>query len=150
VLNRLSYKDPSEYEIEEGNYEWKPTGGIQAIALKPFTVVKIEKFMSKAGEQLCIVETEETFDNIEYKKQDSDDKTTGKVNRFFASPRDIKKFFTDTQVMYDVNENGNKIRTMIEKVPFDAEAIKRDGTLKGKTHYIFQKVSKEEKQESLA
>jgi hypothetical protein len=146
----VSYKDPSEYEVGNGTFEFKPTGGIQAIALKPFTVTKIEKFNSKAGELLCIIETEETFPNIEYKKEDSDEKTTGDVNRFFASPRDIKKFFTNAEVMYDVNENGNKIRTMIEKVPFDAEAIKRDASLKGKTHYVFKKPSTTETQEKIA
>lgn len=145
----LSTKDPSEYDIPEASFEWKPTGGIQAIAEKPFTVVKIESFKSKAGEQLCIVETEETFSDVEYKMEDSDEKTKGDVKRFFASPIGIKKFFTNAEVMYDVNENGNKVHTMIEKVAFTDDDIKREPTLKGKTHYVFKKPERVKKQESL-
>jgi hypothetical protein len=145
----LSYEDPSEYKPEAITYEYKPTGGIQAIAEKPFTPCKVEKFNSKAGEQLCIIETVETFDGIEYKLENSDEKTTGKVNRFFASPRDIKAYFTDDKIMTAINEDGFRPTTMIEKVPFNAEEVKRSAGLKGKTHYVFKKVEKSTAQESL-
>ena len=60
------------------------------------------------------------------------------MSRFFASPIELKKFFSDPQVIKDVNENGNKIKASIEKVPFTAEEIAKKATLKGKTHYVFQ------------
>ena len=146
----MSYKDPSEYKPKSTEYEWKPTGGIQAIAEKPFTPCHVETFTSKAGEQLCIVETVETFDGIEYKKQDSDEKETGKVNRFFASPREIKAYFTDPEIIKAINEDGYRPTTMIELIPFSKEDIERSAKLKGKTHYVFKKVQQKQKQESLA
>ena len=97
----------------------------------------IECFKSKAGDPLVIVDTDEVFENIEY-KDDRDQKVRGKVSRFFASPYELKKFFSDPNVIQDVNENHNKIRTSIEKVPFTAEEIARKASLKGKTHYVFQ------------
>lgn len=92
---------------------------------------------------MVIVDTDETFD-CEYKNED-ETKVRGEVNRFFASPVEIKKFFGDASVIEDVNENGNKIKTMIEKIPFTAEEISRKATLKGKTHYVFKKVEGQEK-----
>ena len=131
-------KSPSDYKIESQSYERKPTGGIQEIAEKPFTVIHIDKFKTKAGEIMVIVDTEEKFENIEYKVDDQ--KTKGTVSRFFASPVELKKFFGDEGVIADVNDNGNKVRTMIEKISFNSEEIKRDSTLKGKTHYVFKKI----------
>jgi hypothetical protein len=134
----LVVKNPSDYKIENQSFERKPTGGIQEIAEKPFTVNHIECFNSKSGESLVIVETDEVFDNIEYKNE-HDEKVRGKVSRFFASPIELKRFFSDPNVIKDVNENGNKIRTSIEKVPFTPEEISRKASLKGKTHYVFRK-----------
>ncbi len=89
---------------------------------------------------MVIIETDESFD-CQYKENPEDiAKVNGLVHRFFASPVDIKKFFGNEQVIKDVNENGNKIKTMIEKIPFTAEEIQRDAKLKGKTHYVFQEV----------
>ena len=34
-------REPSEYKPKTEEYEWKPTGSIQAIAEKPFTPVKV-------------------------------------------------------------------------------------------------------------
>ena len=133
----MATKNPSDYKIANQSFERKPTGGIQEIAEKPFTVNHIECFNSKAGEPLVIVDTDETFYNIEY-NNDNDEKVRGKVSRFFASPLELKKFFSDPNVIRDVNELGNKIRASIEKVPFTAEEISRKASLKGKTHYIFK------------
>ena len=133
----MATKNPSDYKIAQQSFERKPTGGIQEIAEKPFTVNHIECFNSKAGDLLVIVDTDEVFDGIEY-KNDNDEKVRGKVSRFFASPLELKKFFSDPNVIQDVNENHNKIRTSIEKVPFTAEEITRKASLKGKTHYVFQ------------
>lgn len=134
-------KNPSDYKIENQSYERKPTGGIQEIAEKPFTVNHIESFKSKSGEQLVIVETDETFDGIEY-KDEHDQKVRGRVNRFFASPVELKRFFSDPNVLRDVNESGNKIHVPgIEKIPFTKEEIEKKATLKGKTHYVFKKVA---------
>lgn len=135
-------KNPSDYKIDYGqSYERKPTGGIQEIAEKPFTVNHIESFISKSGDQLVIVETDEVFENIEY-KNDNDEKVRGKVNRFFASPVELKRFFSDPNVIKDVNENGNKIHVSgIEKIPFTKEEIEKKPTLKGKTHYVFKKAT---------
>jgi len=136
----MSMKSPSDYTIENQSFERKPTAGIQEIAEKPFTVNRIEKFTTKAGEIMVIVETDEVF-KCEYKEKPEDvGKCLGDVNRFFASPIDVKKFFSDEKVIDDVNNKGNKIRTMIEKVPFNAEEIKRSASLKGKTHYVFKEV----------
>lgn len=146
----MSNRDPSEYKPSATEYEWKPTGGIQSIAGKPFTPCKVETFNSKAGEQLCIVETVETFHDIEYKLKDSEDKTTGDVNRFFASPRDIKAYFTDPEIKKAINEEGYRPKTSIELVPFTKEEIERSPKLKGKTHYVFKKVAGSAKQESIA
>lgn len=132
-------KSPSDYTTTNHSFERKPTGGIQEIAEKPFTVNRIESFNSKSGESIVIVETDEVFDNIEYKNE-NDQKVRGKVNRFFASPVELKKFFSDPSVIKDVNENGNKIRTSIEKVAFTPEEIAKSATLKGKTHYVFRPV----------
>lgn len=140
----MSTKSPSDYKIENQSYERKPTGGIQEIAEKPFTVNHIDRFTSKAGETIVIVTTDETFENIEYKNE-NDQKVKGNVNRFFASPVELKRFFGDDQVINDVNENGNKIKTMIEKVPFTPEEIARKASLKGKTHYVFVKSKSQEK-----
>ena len=134
----MSIKNPSEYKIETKSFERKPTAGIQEIAEKPFTVVHIDKFTTKAGELMVIVDTEEKFYNIEY-KDENDKKVSGVVSRFFASPFELKKFFGDDGVIEDVNKNGNKIRTMIEKIPFTSDEIKRKSSLKGKTHYVFKK-----------
>ena len=137
-------KSPSEYKIENKSYERKPTAGIQEIAEKPFTVNHIDKFKTKANEEMVIITTDETF-TCEYKETpESEEKIKGQINRFFASPMDIKKFFGSDQVIEDVNEKGNKIRTMIEKVAFTADEIKRDGKLKGKTHYIFKKLGEKQ------
>lgn len=133
----MATKNPSDYKIANQSFERKPTGGIQEIAEKPFTVNHIECFNSKAGEPLVIVDTDEVFDGIEYKNE-HDEKIRGKVSRFFASPIELKRFFSDPNVIKDVNENHNKIRTSIEKVPFTAEEIARKASLKGKTHYVFQ------------
>ena len=136
----IATKKPSDYKIETQSFERKPTAGIQEIAEKPFTVNKIDKFKTKANEEMVIIETDETF-TCEYKEKPEDvGKIKGQVNRFFASPLEIKKFFSDDSVIEDVNENGNKIKTMIEKVPFTAEEIKRDAKLKGKTHYVFKEL----------
>lgn len=132
-------KSPNEYKIETQTFERKPTGSIQEIAEKPFTVKHIDSFTTKAGELMVIVDTEEKFENIEYKNED-DQKVRGTVSRFFTSPFELKKFFGDKNVIHDVNENGNKIRTMIEKIAFTPEEIKRKSSLKGKTHYVFKKV----------
>ena len=88
---------------------------------------------------MIIVDTVETFDKIEYKNE-NDEKVFGQVNRFFASPMECKKLFGDEQVIKDVNENGNTIHTMIEKIAFTDEEISRKASLKGKTHYVFRKV----------
>ena len=133
----MTTKNPSDYKIENQSFERKPTGGIQEIAEKPFTVNHIECFNSKAGESLVIVETDETFEGIEYKNE-HDEKVRGKVSRFFASPVELKRFFSDPNVIKDVNENGNKIKASIEKVPFTKDEIAKKASLKGKTHYIFQ------------
>jgi hypothetical protein len=136
----LSHTDPSEYKPKQAEYEWKATGGIQSIAGKIFTPTKVETFNGKDGKLLCIIETEETFNNIEYKLQDSDEKVKGDVSRFFASPRDIKAYFTDPETIKAINEEKFRPKCMIENVPFDDEAIKRDASLKNKTHYVFQKI----------
>ena len=91
---------------------------------------------------MVIVETDEVF-KCEYKQDE--EKVTGDVSRFFASPVEIKKFFGDESVIKDVNEGGNKIRTMIEKIPFTADEISRKASLKGKTHYVFKKIEGQEK-----
>lgn len=135
-------KNPSDYTIENQSFERKPTAGIQEIAEKPFTVNHIDKFTTKAGDQMVIVETDEVF-KCEYKEDE--EKVTGDVSRFFASPVEIKKFFGDESVIKDVNEGGNKIRTMIEKIPFTADEISRKASLKGKTHYVFKKIEGQEK-----
>jgi hypothetical protein len=135
-------KNPSDYTIENQSFERKPTAGIQEIAEKPFTVNHIDKFITKAGDQMVIVETDEVF-KCEYKQDE--EKVTGDVSRFFASPVEIKKFFGDESVIKDVNEDGNKIRTMIEKIPFTADEISRKASLKGKTHYVFKKIEGQEK-----
>ena len=132
-------KSPNEYKIETQTFERKPTGSIQEIAEKPFTVKHIDSFTTKAGELMVIVDTEEKFDNIEYKNE-NDEKVRGVVSRFFTSPFELKKFFGDKNVIHDVNENGNKIRTMVEKIAFTPEEIKRKSSLKGKTRYVFKKV----------
>ena len=137
----IATKKPSDYKIENQSFERKPTAGIQEIADKPFTVNHIDKFKTKANEEMVIVTTDETF-TCEYKEKPEDvGKIKGPVNRFFASPHDIKKFFSDDSVIEDVNENGNKIKTRIEKVPFTAEEIKRDAKVKGKTHYVFMEAA---------
>ena len=101
----------------------------------------IDCFTSKAGEPIVIVDTDEVFDNIEY-KNDNDEKVRGNVNRFFASPVELKRFFSDPNVIKDVNENGNKIHVSgIEKIPFSKEEIEKKPTLKGKTHYVFKKAT---------
>lgn len=133
----MAVKNPSDYKIANQSFERKPTGGIQEIAEKPFTVKHIECFNSKAGEPLVIVETDEVFEGIEYKNE-HDEKVRGKVSRFFASPVELKRFFSDPNVIRDVNENGNRIKASIEKVPFTAEEIAKKASLKGKTHYVFQ------------
>lgn len=144
--NMSQTKQPSDYKIQNESYERKPTGGIQEIAEKPFTVIHIDKFTSKSGETMVIIDTEEKFDNIEYKNE-KDEKVKGIVSRFFASPVETKRFFGDEGVINDVNTNKNKIRTSIEKVPFTPEEIKKRVSLKGKTHYVFKHV--EAKQEKL-
>jgi hypothetical protein len=133
-------KNPSDYKIETQSFGRKPTSGIQEITDKLFTVNHIERFTSKTGESIVIVETDETFENIEYKDENGA-KVRGKVNRFFASPVELKRFFSDPAVLLDVNENKNKIRACIEKVPFTAEEVAKRQSLKGKTHYIFRPVA---------
>lgn len=137
VKEKMATKNPSDYKIAAQSFERKPTGGIQEIAEKPFTVNHIECFTSKSGESLVIVETDEAFDDIEYKNE-HDEKVRGRVSRFFASPIELKKFFSDPNVVKDVNENHNKIKASIEKVAFTPEEIARKASLKGKTHYVFQ------------
>ena len=132
-------KKPSDYKIVTQSFERKPTAGIQEIAEKPFTVIHIDRFTTKAGETMVIIDTEEKFENVEYKNE-NDQKVRGTVSRFFASPFEAKKFFGDDSVIVDVNDNGNKIRTSMEKVPFTPEEIKKKSSLKGKTHYIFKSV----------
>ena len=136
-------REPSEYKPKTEEYEWKPTGSIQAIAEKPFTPVKVETFTSKAGEQLCIIETKESFDGVEYKAEDSDEKKAGTVSRFFVGPRDIKAYFSDPEIKQAINDGYNPT-TMIEKVAFTKEEIDKSPKLKGKTHYVFRKVTKQE------
>lgn len=89
---------------------------------------------------MVIIDTVETFENVEY-KNDADEKVKGSVNRFFASPLECKRLFGDVKVIKDVNENGNTIKTMIEKIPFNDEEISRKSSLKGKTHYVFRDVN---------
>jgi hypothetical protein len=137
----VSVKSPSDYKIENQSYERKPTAGIQEIAEKPFTVIHIDRFTTKAGETMVIVDTEEKFE-AEYKNE-KEEKVKGTISRFFASPVELKRFFGDDKVIIDVNENGNKIKTMIEKVPFTADDIARKPSLKGKTHYVFVKTGKQ-------
>lgn len=135
----MSVKSPSDYKVKT-QFERKPTAGIQAIAEKVFTVNHIDKFTTKSGETIVIVDTVEAFGNIEYKNEE-DKKVTGQVSRFFASPLEVKKFFSDDNVIADVNENGNTIRTAIEKIPFNVEEIARKSSLKGKTHYVFKPIA---------
>ena len=138
----MSVKSPSDYPTENTQYERKPTGGIQAIAEKPFTVNHIDSFTSKVGEEMCIITTDETFPNIEYKDV-NDEKVKGSLNRFFASPRDIKKFFRQESVIDDVNTKGDKIKTKIQLVNFSAEEVAKSPKLKGKSHYVFVTESKQ-------
>lgn len=134
----MSVKTPGDYKIPNESFERKPTAGIQEIAEKPFTVRHIDKFTTKAGETMVIVETVESFD-CNYKEKPEDiAKVRGSVNRFFASPIEIVRFFGNDDVIKDVNENGSQIKACIEKVPFSPDEIKRTPTLKGKTHYIFK------------
>lgn len=135
----ITTKQPSDYKIGTQSFERKPTAGIQEIAEKPFTVIHIDRFTTKAGETMVIIDVEEKFENIEYKNED-DQKVRGVVSRFFASPYEAKKFFGDENVIRDVNDSGNKIRTSMEKVPFTSDEIKKKASLKGKTHYIFKSV----------
>ena len=91
---------------------------------------------------MVIIDTVESFNDIEYKNADGE-KIKGTVKRFFASPRECMMLFGDAAVMKDVNENGNVIKTMIEKIPFTDEEINRKASLKGKTHYVFKPITKE-------
>lgn len=85
---------------------------------------------------MCIITTDETFENIEYKDDDGNT-VIGSVNRFFASPREIKAFFVSEEVLQDVNTNGTKIKTQIQLENFSPEDIARSPKLKGKSHYVF-------------
>ena len=145
----MSTKRPSDYKVDDGSFEWKPTGGIQSIADKTITVVKIDSFNKKDGDPMCIVETDKPYSNIEYKNEDGE-KTKGEINRFFCSPRELMNFFTNAKVMKSVNEDGEKIEFEIEKIPFDEEAIKRDSSLKSKTHWVFKNQNKKIEQEHIA
>ncbi len=133
----MSTKSPSDYKIEGQSFEWKPTGGIQSIADKSFVVTKIESFVAKSGDSMCIVETEETYHELEFKNE-AGDKVKGNLNRFFCSPRDLRLFFTNPEIMKSVNEDGEKIKCEIEKIAFDEDSIKRDSSLKSKTHWVFK------------
>ena len=134
-------KKPSDYPQEGQTFERKPTGGLNKIAEKPFTVTKIETFEGKDGKEYCIVETKETFDNIPYNNEEGE-KVTGSVNRFFVDQQQPKKFLKQEGVMADVNENGNTIEMVIEQIPFTKEEIERNSNLRGKTHYIIKDVNK--------
>ena len=90
---------------------------INEIENTPFTVNHIE-----FDNEMLFIETDEVF--WINKKQ---------VSRFLISPVGLKKFFADPERMKDVNERKNKIRTMIQKVPFTELEISINPSFEGKS-----------------
>ncbi len=87
----------------------------------PFTVNHIE-----FENEMLFIETDEVF---WINKEE--------VSRFLVSPVGLKKYFGDPKRIKDVNEGKNKIRTMIQKVPFSELEISINPDFEGKSHWIF-------------